>query len=396
MTKASYGSDEKNIAIYVYGYSNITWNSPQPGFSENIGNNVTLNCSANNNGTGLGIDNHTTSFYARNETGYIFSLGLNFTDPDGYAIMIWDTTGYQNGTYYPICNVTDETGIYYYASANNSSNSTIQLNESAVTGILNVILNTPPDNTIVPRYRNFTINATVICTDGDCGTVTATAQYNSTGLYPDTAISTAVGASPFYTYSSNPDTTTLNQDESYTFIWHVNSTGSFNSAYKINVKFTATGANPNNTENSTVIIGKVLILNVSFPSDIVSFGALEPDLVSVKLPATGNGNPSQYVVTLDNKSNDADGIWIKSTNMTHITLAASNSLGNNNRIPVYNTFWNKTGAATDTALSYTYGSIQPGAVAGWFTNLNFFIDMPGGKLPGQYNGTITIMANASY
>ncbi len=51
---------------------------------------------------------------------------------------------------------------------------------------------------------NLTINATVTCSGGDCGTVSAGARYNLSGS-PDTFVSVVEGTSPFYILSGESD-----------------------------------------------------------------------------------------------------------------------------------------------------------------------------------------------
>lgn len=66
-------------------------------------------------------------------------------------------------------------------------------------GILNVSIQAPDDDSDWYQNEiNLTINATVICIGGDCGTVYANVLYNKTTSSPDTLVNITTDADPFY------------------------------------------------------------------------------------------------------------------------------------------------------------------------------------------------------
>jgi hypothetical protein len=91
------------------------------------------------------------------------------------------------------------------------------------------------------QYTTFNVNATVTCRNANCGNVYGTVQYNASSAYPDTAINTAQGATPFYIVDATPigiETTAVETDnvvgkyssiaidsQGYVHISHQNSTG---------------------------------------------------------------------------------------------------------------------------------------------------------------------------
>jgi len=159
-------------------------------------------------------------------------------------------------------------------------------------------------------------------------------------------------------------------------IWKVNSTGTLDSYYNIDVLFSA----PNNdTENALVRIGLVLILNIS--TDSIDWGNQEPNQQGIPAPE----NP--YQIGLDVNSNDAQGIYIKGSDL----------VGGSASIYVGNISWCKecTGYTTSTDLTHDYQLIQSDVPSGTIYDIYFWLDTPPIYV-GHYAGTITIMANASW
>ena len=248
---------------------------------------------------------------------------------------------------------------------------------------LEVYLNAPPNNTIVPHERNFTINATVICRLGDCGVVNATARYNASGSNPDTAISTTPGATPFWSYDANPQSCVLDQDENCTVIWRVNASGELKSKWYIDVLFTSQYANANNTNDSLVEIGKILILIIE--NNTLSFGEQEPSM--------SNLGPNSTHISLDPNSNDADGIYIKGTDLICKQFS-------NYKIGVGNISWCRDYPTACTGPDLNFLSHEWQLFAGYTQSgtsylLSLWLDTPP-VYYGDYEGSVMIMANTSY
>ncbi|RKY41417.1 MAG: hypothetical protein DRP85_06410, partial [Candidatus Makaraimicrobium thalassicum] len=180
VTKTGYNSDEKNITIYIWGWSNISWQSPAPGNDYTQGSTIPLICSVFDKHTTDSIENYTVNFYIENET-QTWYLGNANTNSTGSATYNWyvDANTYSNTTYYPKCNITDNTTLYYNASISFEDNTTINI--TSTNGAFEVSLIIPPElsTTQVAQNRNLTVNATVKCINGPCGTVNGTIQYSN-------------------------------------------------------------------------------------------------------------------------------------------------------------------------------------------------------------------------
>ncbi len=223
-------------------------------------------------------------------------------------------------TFYYVFNITpDESGVYpVYFLVNDTSENAGSYDYSTYNvtalGQVNSSLNAPPDNTIVPKDRNFTINATVWCWYGDCGTVSGTARYNATTSAPDTSIPVSSGADLYIQGGPNPKSCgAMAKDSKCTLAWNVNATGALNKAYEVDVKFTSTYPTENDTSDSTITLGKILLMALGFTN--IDFGAGDPGST---IPAQNNTD-QLYNITLDPNSNDADvGLWVKGENLTGV------------------------------------------------------------------------------
>ncbi|NOR84864.1 hypothetical protein GQ473_01995, partial [archaeon] len=118
VTKTDYTSDEKNITLYVWGWSNISWQSPASmnNYSQSV--TVPLICNVFDNFTSGGIENYPVSFYIENETETWY-LGSNISVSTGNVTYNWfvDSAVYSAGLYYPKCNMTDNSTLYYNVSS---------------------------------------------------------------------------------------------------------------------------------------------------------------------------------------------------------------------------------------------------------------------------------------
>jgi len=109
----------------MWGWSNITWTSP----SGSVSGIVALTCFVNDtNTTGSGpIGNYTVNFYNRTSSTESL-LGTNYTNSYGYAVYYWNTAGLTAGsTYYPKCNITSNSTLYYNVSEYYQANTTITI-----------------------------------------------------------------------------------------------------------------------------------------------------------------------------------------------------------------------------------------------------------------------------
>lgn len=305
--------------------------------------------------------------------------------------------------------------------ANFSTNDTSQtpdlhnldLDYTELIPFMEVDIKTPYDNTVIGQNRTFVVNATLYCRDSNCGNVNGTVRYNKSSLLPDEAVSTVSGDAPFYIIDSinTKDCTTnpLTQDEYCSLAWTVNATGNLSSVYEIDVLLESDTTQSNNTGDSTIEIGKVLIIGLEF--DEVDFGILDPG--EQNQPA--ENNIYGYNISVDVSSNDVENLWIKGTNLTNDN---SDSLdcdvheqynpyeGNTTNYPclidVSNVMWGlEPTPAPDNKynLSGTYERVNKdmqAIPAGSYETTYYWISVPYGVYAGPYTGILTFMTNATW
>ena len=182
----------------------------------------------------------------------------------------------------------------------------------------------------------------------------------------------------------------MNEDEFCNLTWEINSTGDLNTLWKLNVKFNATGATSNTTNNVTIKIGIVLIMQLSW--DYIDFGQHDPLETQIAAP----GNPtSDYIITLHNNSNNADGIWIKGTNLTNPNVTTYIGVGNVTWGKDITKPFDPPDYSTSTPLTGDYALIQGNVTSGTEIATYYWINIPGGIWGRVYTGSMTIMANAT-
>ena len=387
-TAGNQNESASTLTWNVYGWSNVTWVSPQGG-NYSQGSSIELVCKAYDVNTSVGIGEYPVHFYVENSTNSI-DLGSSLTNSSGHAIKYWDTSGYNTGVYHPKCNITSNSTVFYDAVQPAYDNTTINLTAPAGRLIVELILPVPGVTSQVGQNRTFRVNATVKCEQGDCGNVQGTVRYNASSTNPDTPISTVQGATPFWT-DVNPrscPTNPLSVGEYCNLTWEVNATGDLHTFWKIGVLFEGSSAYTNHTRNATVEITIVLIMSLSNhsinqwidPQTGVPVFSLPPNTTG----AEAENNP--IVITIDESSNDASGLYIKGTDLVNITY----------HIYVGNVTWNRVNTySTGYRLSHTYQEILAPAPAGTSQNTYFWIDVPWRVAAQVYNGTIYIMANAT-
>jgi hypothetical protein len=133
---SNYNIAYQNESVFKMSWSNVTWSSPSGGSSYESGAIITLTCLVRDANTSSGIVNYPVRFY--NKTGSIATyIGLNYTNSSGYAVLDWDTTGVAVGWYYPKCNITDNSTLFYNVTADNEANTSIELSYAATLEIKN-------------------------------------------------------------------------------------------------------------------------------------------------------------------------------------------------------------------------------------------------------------------
>jgi len=119
----SSGNENNSLTLTwdVYGWSNITWHSPDDG-SYSKGTPINLTCIVMDKDNGTAINNYPVTFW--NDTT---QLGTNYTNSTGYAVFQWNTTGLSDGDHVLNCTITHNATLYYNASSVNNGSTTITL-----------------------------------------------------------------------------------------------------------------------------------------------------------------------------------------------------------------------------------------------------------------------------
>ena len=255
---------------------------------------------------------------------------------------------------------------------------------------------------IVGVNRTFVINATVICRQGYCGNLNGTVRYNKTASEPGTNIpDTYISGEAFFiqngvntkSCSGNP----REQDEWCNITWTINTSAGLNTIWKIDVIFNSSTARSNETDYTSIQVGKILLMDLSY--NVIDFGILNPDGEYYLYPAINSSNMT-YNVSVDSNSNDIEELWIKGTHLTNGTIDY------NRYINVTNVKWARSYLGDHPSinpnmynLSLSFDQVNKDAVpirSGLDETMYFWIDAPGGILPLKYTGVLTIMGNASF
>jgi len=393
VSKQYYHQELENVSIIIWGFANATWASPATGSTYGLGTTIPLRCDILDTNNSDMIEDYPVYFYYKNmtETSYNY-IDVNVTLSNGRATINWDTTGLPEGNYSVMCNITDNASIYYNASVSYNASAIINLSSAGMNGRLEVTLLTPP---IIPglgnasknggykvgQNRTFVVTANVTCRVASCGNVQGTIRYNLTAD-PDTAIN-IIPDTPFYivdAVAQNPKNCAgnpLNVNDSCLVNWTINATGAILSTWEIDVLFDGSTAVSNDTNNTVIEITKVLIIVLS--NNTINYGTLFPG------DTCNESQTNPIVITLHNNSNDADGIYIKATNLTN----------GGNQIGVKNMSWALVNnCPLSDNLTANWSVIQSPVSSGTQINTYYFIGIP--PTPAiQYTGNAYIMANAS-
>ena len=204
------------------------------------------------------------------------SLGSG-TIYQGYWNATYDPSGLAYGTYNITTNATDYTG---------NKNVTEKRQFIYTTPILNVTLIYPSGSVNVTQNNTFSVNASVRCLVGDCGTVVGSVRYNSSVAEPDINISVTPSGIPFWNMSGQIPYScgTLNQNQLCTLNWTVNASGTIGVSYWMDVNFTSSLSQvpDNNTANFQI--------NISKPSDQI------PPSITINDPNPGENHSGSMLI----------------------------------------------------------------------------------------------------
>jgi len=254
-------------------------------------------------------------------------------------------------------------------------------------GNINVVLEDPPNDTVVTQNKTFIMNATISCENGECGEVKASSLYNESSS-ADTLIPEGSGT-PFHTVNQNTKTCSsdLKKDQSCQISWDVNATGALESYHWVDINSSSSfnDISNNDSEDHKVQINMAILINTSW--DTADFGLLDPG--DQDQPGKGNSDLS-YNVTVPEESNLVDDLWIRATDLTSELQPDNYSIGAGN---LSYSFQNDS--STSSNISNSYQSIKSDISPGTVLNTFFWIDVPTGIYKGGYNGTMYFKANST-
>ncbi|RLC77341.1 MAG: hypothetical protein DRI61_11730, partial [Chloroflexi bacterium] len=125
VNKSYHDGNSTNITIEVWGWSNISLQSPAED-NYTYGQSINISCIVRDNQSGENINGYNVSFFANNSM-----INYSSTNSSGIAYYSWTPSGWNTsdlGVYVLMCNITDNATAYYNASSVN--NGTVNVNIS--------------------------------------------------------------------------------------------------------------------------------------------------------------------------------------------------------------------------------------------------------------------------
>ena len=298
----------------------------------------------------------------------------------------WDTgaSPLENTTALPVA------GEYYFNATFAGDENFTGSSESWIVTVsqpyleVNLTLPSTESATHVIQNYTFTLNASVTCMQGICGTVNGTVRYNSSGAYPDTTVNITYGAIPVFVDEQIPlaekTCGVMSSGDECNLSWVLNATGTIGEDVRLGVIFNGTSAGmlQNHTDNATIsIFGCVTDITTTWSG--IDFGELLPNTVGEN--ASGN-DAGLYNITVNPGSCNTD-IYIKGVNLTNETFGS--------HIPIINFSWSNTtnSFASSYAMQETYIPLKFDVPQNTNVTTWYWLDVPP-VYAGAYNGTIYI------
>lgn len=285
-----------------------------------------------------------------------------------------------------IVNVTqDSTNIFQqvFEAESTSSTGDSDFHELEVLkyGFLNAEIERPENNTVVQNNREFLMNGTVWCSEGDCGEIDFEPRRNgSSGQQSFTGDVFEV-----VDRNTTENCVDLLEDNICEVEWGINATGEPNTFHDLDFEASSIyeEVDADETEKNTVEIRDILMISLDW--DRVNFGVLDPG--DQERPAENNSQG--YNVSVDDESNTVDNLWVKASSLTH----ESNE---NYRIgPGNMTYAEENSYSSSTNFTESYSLFDTDLAPGTTKNLYYWLNVPYGILKGGYSGTITFKANST-
>ncbi len=248
-------------------------------------------------------------------------------------------------------------------------------------GFLQPVLDRPLNNSVVQNDREYVLNGTVSCTDGDCGSLTLTPRRNSSSgqIEFDGTVFEVVS-------SSRSGCQNLLQNQECSIEWSVNATGDKNTFHEVDfiAQSNYSLVDQEFTNTSVVEIRDMLMVDLDWNS--LDFGLLDPG--ETKRPA--ENNTGGYNLTVEQDSNTVENLWLKGTDLVHES-DPEYSIG------IGNLSYNDTvnNPENTTSITEEYSLLGSNLAPGTTKTFYYWLDVPLGILRGAYTGSITFKANQS-
>ena len=307
-------------------------------------------------------------------------------DPSNDGSINWDTGN--GGTVNPgeslsaeyIVNITqDSTNEFAQTFEANSTDGTSDRDKhvlkTLIYGNLEASIDRPENNSVLQNNREFKLNGTISCVDGDCGDIGSEPRRNtSTGQQ-------AFDNQYFEVLNSN-STCSLLEDEQCTVEWDVNATGEKNTVHELDFKASSgyTKVDSTNTGENQVEIRDIIMMDLDW--DVVDFGVLDPG--EKENPAENNSDG--YNLTIEEDSNTVDNLWVKASNLT-------SEQDSSYQIPYFNMSYDEQNQYPGTAFTQNYSLVDSDLAPGTVKTFYYWLDVPYGIIRGGYSGTITFKSN---
>ena len=307
-------------------------------------------------------------------------------DPSNDGSINWDTGN--GGTVNPgeslsaeyIVNITqDSTNEFAQTFEANSTDGTSDRDKhvlkTLIYGNLEASIDRPENNSVLQNNREFKLNGTISCVDGDCGDIGSEPRRNtSTGQQ-------AFDNQYFEVLNSN-STCSLLEDEQCTVEWDVNATGEKNTVHELDFEASSgyTKVDSTSTEENLVEIRDIIMMDLDW--DVVDFGVLDPG--EKENPAENNSDG--YNLTIEEDSNTVDNLWVKASNLT-------SEQDSSYQIPYFNMSYDEQNQYPGTAFTQNYSLLDSDLARGTVKTFYYWLDVPYGIIRGGYSGTITFKSN---
>lgn len=279
-----------------------------------------------------------------------------------------------------IVNITqDSTNQFSQTFEANSTDDTSDKDKhvlkTLIYGNLEALIDRPENNSVVQNNREFKLNGTISCVDGDCGNIESQPRRN-------TSTGQQTFDNQYFEILDSNSTCSLLEGEQCAVEWSVNATGEKNTVHELDFEASSgyTKVGSTSTAENRVEIRDILMMDLDW--DVVDFGVLDPG--EEENPAENNSEG--YNLTIEEDSNTVDNLWVKSSNLT-------SEEDSSYQIPYYNMSYNDQNQYPGDPFTQNYSLVDSDLAPGTVKTFYYWLDVPYGIIKGGYSGTITFKAN---